>query len=275
MNTECRLCLKEKELQTSHILPSFSGKWLKNNSLTNYLRNVKNPEIRRQDLIKTPILCADCEGLFSQWEEKAASELFKPWNDNRSLDLVYDGWLERFVASLSWRTGVYCQEEFKKVFDTDQQERYDKSLESWRRFLLGSKNNCNPHEHHVFLWDAVSNAEDMQVPDKWHAYTLRGFDLSYVVYKRQILLFSHIPGISFFSTVSPAKISDSKGTWITASGILTPPQVCPPVISSWVAERAKAVSQMKVSEKQQAKIEKDVLKAISLESNDAVLQKKS
>jgi hypothetical protein len=270
---KCELCLKEKELQGSHILPSFTNKWLKDNSLTKYLRSAGNPNLRKQDLIKAPLLCTDCEGRLSEWEEHAASKLFKPWNDDRALDLDYDDWLLRFTTSLSWRTGIYCRDEFAHV-KPDLESKYSKALENWRRFLLGEKNSCAPYEHHVFLWGPVEKVVGMDLPPKWHAYTLRGFDMSYVVFRNEVLIYSHIPGISFFSTVNPPRLTGSRGTWIAKRGTLTPGQDCPPIIGSWVEERSNEISDVELSEKQQKKITDEVLKAIKEEPNDEVLEKK-
>ena len=64
----CALCGQQKDLRKSHIVPRFVGKWLKSTSATGFLRGVKNPELRLQDLPTLPLLCGDCEQIFSKLE---------------------------------------------------------------------------------------------------------------------------------------------------------------------------------------------------------------
>ena len=54
--SECALCLKEKTLCDSHIIPSFVYKWLKDTSATGYLRNGNSPNLRQQDGLKIKII---------------------------------------------------------------------------------------------------------------------------------------------------------------------------------------------------------------------------
>jgi hypothetical protein len=58
----CELCLKDKELADSHVIPSFIIKWLKKTSITGFVRNPLNGNRRIQDGYKMPLLFFDCEG---------------------------------------------------------------------------------------------------------------------------------------------------------------------------------------------------------------------
>jgi hypothetical protein len=75
---KCALCDKEADLRVSHIIPRFVSIWLKRTSATGFLRGVKNPEQRMQDLPKFPFLCGDCEQNFSKLENYFAKNIFYP-----------------------------------------------------------------------------------------------------------------------------------------------------------------------------------------------------
>lgn len=79
----CKLCLQNKPLADSHIIPKFAGKWLKETSATGYLRTAENPNVRKQDLPTEKLLCYDCEGLLSLWEKAFANEVFLPFLENK------------------------------------------------------------------------------------------------------------------------------------------------------------------------------------------------
>ncbi len=48
----CALCLKEKPLQESHLIPKFVGKWLKDEG-TGYLVSAEDASKRIQDIGKS------------------------------------------------------------------------------------------------------------------------------------------------------------------------------------------------------------------------------
>src|SRR3989304_9636938 len=100
----CALCRQQKDLRKSHIIPRFVSKWLKSTSATGFLRGVVKPEMRRQDLPTFPMLCEECEQIFSKLESYFAREIFYPFMDEGKRDIAYDGTLLRFIISLSWRT---------------------------------------------------------------------------------------------------------------------------------------------------------------------------
>jgi hypothetical protein len=68
MEDQCRLCLKQSELENSHIIPSFLYRWLKETSGTGFLRFGRNPNRRVQDGLKEYWLCPTCEDLLGKWE---------------------------------------------------------------------------------------------------------------------------------------------------------------------------------------------------------------
>jgi hypothetical protein len=66
----CYLCKEPARLQRSHIVPSFVGKWLKDTSVTGFLRHEINQSLRQQDIPKQALLCSSCECRFSNFEDR-------------------------------------------------------------------------------------------------------------------------------------------------------------------------------------------------------------
>ena len=71
----CSLCEHDRDLQESHIIPKFVGKWLKKTSATGFLVNANHASKRVQDLITLNLLCRDCEERFSKFETYFAKGL--------------------------------------------------------------------------------------------------------------------------------------------------------------------------------------------------------
>ena len=65
MQGKCRLCQIESELEISHFIPKFVGKWIKKTSITGFLREHNEVHKRAQDISKDHWLCDSCEDLFS------------------------------------------------------------------------------------------------------------------------------------------------------------------------------------------------------------------
>jgi|SRR5271157_4948741 len=74
----CLLCKKSDNLCNSHIFPQFFIGWLKKTSITGYLRNAYNINLRVQDGTKMPLLCANCVNKI---------------NDTMSLNVTYTDYL--------------------------------------------------------------------------------------------------------------------------------------------------------------------------------------
>lgn len=57
----CRLCLQNKELRVSHLVPKFFYNQLKKKSITGMMRDNINPNVPTQDGYKIYFLCASCK----------------------------------------------------------------------------------------------------------------------------------------------------------------------------------------------------------------------
>ena len=100
----CALCRKTAELRTSHMVPSFVGKWLKKTSATGFLSRSDDLSQRVQDLTKPPFLCENCEQIFSRLESHFAKTIWFPFQEKGIKSFKLDVRLELFGLSLGWRT---------------------------------------------------------------------------------------------------------------------------------------------------------------------------
>ena len=212
----CALCGQQKDLRKSHIVPRFVGKWLKSTSATGFLRGVKNPELRLQDLPTLPLLCGDCEQIFLKLETYFATKIFYPFLNEGKKNLEYDDTLIRFIISLSWRTlktGYHVQ-----IAHTPWiKEHVDEAEEIWRKFLLNDSSEAGPYEHHMFFFDYIERGENL--PSKFQWYTLRATDSTLASNDGDtVFSYTHFPWVLFVSTIFPVSLPGWDGTKIEKSG---------------------------------------------------------
>ena len=65
----CALCLQERQLRDSHIIPKFVFDYLKRTSATGFLRFSDRPNRRAQDGMTAALLCDECEQRLSVFEK--------------------------------------------------------------------------------------------------------------------------------------------------------------------------------------------------------------
>ena len=209
---------KYSVLKKSHIIPKFVSKWLKETSATGFLRGVKKPEKRMQDLPKLPLLCGDCEQRFSKLESYFARKLFHPILNEKKEEIDYDDNLHRFIISLSWRTLVTSFSDQVKA-DPWIEKHLNQAEVTWRRYLLKESSNSGSYEHYLFF---VRNIEsEIYMPKILQWYILRATDSTLASNQNQVFSFTHFPHFFFVSTIVPFTFSDWKSTKIERSGKFT------------------------------------------------------
>ncbi|GHO58162.1 hypothetical protein [Ktedonobacter robiniae] len=153
----------------SHIIPKFAAEWIKRTSATGFMRQMEQPNLRRQDFPTFRLLCASCEGIFARWEKQFAEEIFIPYQEKRPKNMPYGDWLLRFAISLAWRTTVISAEDFRQ--ESPELAPYvDRALRSWKTFLLGEDQRWGTYAHHLFFLDDIAPSSTMPVPEKTHWY---------------------------------------------------------------------------------------------------------
>jgi hypothetical protein len=103
MFTACAYCGKNPPIENSHILPKWTIRFALAGSVTGKLRPTDNINRRVQDAEKLPLLCGNCEGIFSKLENEAAKQF-------RAGSITYGGTYTadffRFLVTILWRVGT-------------------------------------------------------------------------------------------------------------------------------------------------------------------------
>lgn len=176
--TYCALCREVAELRESHVLPAFVYRWLKDTSITGYLRAGENPRKRVQDGLKRPLLCARCEGRFNRWETAFATEIFHPYNANNSIRARYGDWMLKFCTSVSWRAlAFFLRETGLKEWTDEQLSAAHKAMERWRAVMLGEVTHPGPYEQHILPLGPIKSSSITDLPENMNRYFMRGVEI--------------------------------------------------------------------------------------------------
>lgn len=157
---KCALCGLDKELQQSHIIPKFVGKYLKDTSIGN-IRNHALSDKVVQDIEKHSLLCHDCEELFSASERYFANTIFYPYLRDKQESFEYDKRLFYFLTSLSWRSLYLDITDFVRNSSLclDILEKMIAADAIMRDYLLGKRPDLGNIEHHIFFFDRIKDVE--------------------------------------------------------------------------------------------------------------------
>lgn len=256
----CGLCLRERPLRVSHIIPAFAGRYLKKTSATGYLRDAINPNIRRQDLRKEPLLCGECEQTFGNWEREFSVHAFPAIQDDTFKELEYGDWMLKFAVSLSWRTLVTDRADFVRDFPQFD-EVVTETLESWRLFLLGERNQPGT-EHHLFVIAGVPERVPPGLHPKFLHYLLRGIDATEAFTSRVLAVYLKLLRAFFYSPIAPRSPSGWKNTRIHAhrGRLISPQSVAMPGFLDLLNSRVAEVFAKPLSKAQSATITKAMTK---------------
>jgi 5-methylcytosine-specific restriction endonuclease McrA len=211
----CALCKKCASLRRSHIIPKFVSKWLKETSATGFLRGVKKPAKRIQDLPKLPLLCDSCEQNFSKLESYFASKVFYPILNEKQDEITYNDTLQRFIISINWRTLITGYSTQVKLHPWIK-EHLDKAEERWRKHLLQGISKSEPYEHHMFFIGFLKN--EVEIPQEFQFYALRATDSTLASNSNEVFAYTHFPHVFLVSTIVPLTFSGWKNTKISLSG---------------------------------------------------------
>jgi hypothetical protein len=257
----CALCLQEKPLRQSHIVPKFVGNYLKATSATGFLRDAVNPNVRRQDLAKEPLLCGDCEQTFSNWEREFSQNAFPKMQDDSFTELAYGPWLLKFAVSLSWRVLVSDRDDLTKEFPQFE-EAVRNTLENWRLFLIGERKQPGS-EHHLFVVAGLPERVPEGLHPKFLHYLLRAIDATEAVNSRTIAVYSKLMRAFFYSPIIPSSPAGWTNTRIHAGDgrLVSPQKIAMRGFSDLLNSRVEEVFAKPLSEAQNEKIKEAALKS--------------
>lgn len=263
---KCALCrLDDKNLQLSHIVPSFVGKKMLKTS-PGLLRSTNEPNKAINDIEKHYMLCHDCEELFSAKERWFANNIFNPFQDNDKKRFEYNENLTYFIISLSWRSLYLDLEEFsrdKKISQDNLLNLY-RSEEIMREYLLGKRNNLENIQNHMFFFDMIQSGDNINW-DMNPSEAMRRNICSYSIIGNSSFTVSNLMGIlivTFYSMDTNEKWINTKieplGGIIEAQEQKIKSEVGSEIIY-WMEEAEKAKSLL--SDKQKEKIEDRIKKS--------------
>ena len=234
----CALCLKDKELAESHVIPSFIINWLKETSVTGFIRDPRHKNRRIQDGYKLPLLCYDCEGIISTYENSFNLKIFQVFI-KQYLDLSgriikdgylhYEEWLEKFIISIAWRSfksNFYIN--YPEGFSKSMIDRIDSLLERWRKYLLGESNYYgNITNYLLFLRNIHEGTGDLpeDISPKIIHYLMRTIDGALIMEENSIIDMTKLGPIMLLTAIYPNKIIGYPNSIISKSGQIKIEQV--------------------------------------------------
>jgi hypothetical protein len=225
----CKLCGKTADLQQSHVLPSFVFKWMKQ---AGHIRRSGLPNRRSQDGDKREWLCWDCEQRFNSWETPFATNIFHPYDLDRSLKVRHGEWMAKFCVSVAWRSLSALQEDGKFQHLTEDQAALAKrALETWSRFLMGRYKHTGEFELHMLSCGEIESASFSLTTPNINRYLTRAVDIDLATNSSTCFSYSKLGPFAIFGFVQShpgqwkgTKIPDGAG-WFQPHSVTVPKQL--------------------------------------------------
>ena len=301
---KCSLCDQPSALQNSHLIPSFVGAWLKKTSVTGYLRQAVSPNIRRQDIIKTKLLCRECENKLSVNEDIFKTNIFQPYTevelDNWAIaqskikEFKYEKWLLDFVIGLQWRVLV-THDEIEPIGSENPKiiEGYRKlissELSNWKDYLMGRRSDTGNSRHYlIFLQNLVSGSGTLpsRMHKKINTYLIRSVDSTLAISNTHLFLYTKMGPVLIISALRPSEFGNMDMALIKRKGtIRTAQNLKNKYVNEFIfiSRPKEAFSQSQMSEVQKNKIAVAIqeklkgrpnLQEAYISKSDAILQKR-
>lgn len=262
MSDRCLLCLKPGPLLESHIIPAFTFKALKRGSATGHIRNTENPNVRVQDGLTEPWLCADCEARFSRWEREFANQIFHPWSAGATRS-SYEDWMLKFCVSVSWRVLKYCKGRNPDARYSDLQEQMINDANNvWREFLLDNRPHPGKFTQQFVFFDLIESTSIRDLPENINRFMINAIAMDIVGSSNSLMTWAKLGQFQIFGVVQEGS-EKFEGTKVhVRHGVLTPGKVVLPggLLSLFREKASHAREAMaSISEPQANKIDAAVL----------------
>lgn len=267
---KCRLCGEVRELQNSHVIPAFAVRWIKETSATPYLRSAESPNLRKQDIGTTQLLCRDCEGRFSYYEDLFARNIFTPYvceeldekgcGRGRIKGLDYADWLLKFAISLQWRVLVTRPEKIGEEAELT-------CIESiWRQYLLEKRGDTGVYENHIIFLSSLGGATipaGLKLGRRVNMYLLHSVDGTVVSSdnNRYLGIYSKIGPVAFYTAIRPHAVKGNGDSRIHMRGtVKTAPILRNGWLNQFIFITRPNEGYGEISEKQQVKLDNEISK---------------
>lgn len=175
---KCKLCIQERELCCSHIIPEFMYKCIgmyDEKGRFVIIREIKGKAEykQRQKGLKERLLCKECETKMSKWEQYARRILYGPGTPKKPTKkperiLVFEGvnykTFKLFLLSILWRMSISGLEEFIQV-------RLGPHTETIRKMLLEG-NPGNEDDYGCFVTSVIFDSDDFEINENLRKFML-------------------------------------------------------------------------------------------------------
>ncbi|XID90469.1 hypothetical protein ACF3MZ_18215 [Paenibacillaceae bacterium WGS1546] len=254
---KCALCEKEATLENSHIISKFVYRYIVKNSATGYMRSTENVNKRLQDGDKRPMLCSECEDLFSKNETAFANKIFHPFQNNSITTFDYDNWLNYFISSVNWRNLYLDILDFvvEKNIPVYALEVLIKAERILRDYLLGKRNDIDEIENHIFFFDTIERTtDDISAHNPHVFFRTSSFGYTYVTYGygEGYYVYSNLAGILICTLIKKSVEDKWENTYIqpNTGKLLSPQYVKSPLMGEVMVYMKEYSSKREMSEKQ-------------------------
>ena len=244
MQDICALCLEERDLQLSHIVPKFVFGYVKR-SAPSALRSHRKPNLRIQDGEKEYLLCWECEQLFSGWEKLFSERLFTPLHDPLpvTIPITYRDWALKFAVSVSWRVLQHYAKKGLKHFSDEQKDYAGQALNTWRRFLIGEKKNPASFEQHLLPLDVIQQHSSGEISPFLNRYLLRAIHTDVLATKTSAFVYTKLCRVLVLGFIHEDNPAGWKGTKMHVNrGVISPRDyLVPAALFDYINDKASQV----------------------------------
>lgn len=201
---KCSLCLQDRKLQNSHILPKFVVSWLKKNT-PGQIRKGDSPNVRIQDSDKMRLLCNICEEMLSKWEKEFAEKVFIPVHSGElgKGHISYGPWAMKCLASISWRVLLFhslCQG-LPNLRDQHVIEESKRALERLRLFIMNEIPSPEPYVQHLLPMEIIADHTLPILSPFMNRYIVSTLDHDVIGSKNCVYIYSKLGRLLLFGEI--------------------------------------------------------------------------
>ena len=213
MNSLCKLCQDSDDLQVSHILPRFLGKYLKETSATGFLTAIdtEGQPSRSQDICKTRLLCSRCESILNKAETFFAKTIFHPFKQDNLKSIPIDDRLGRFAVSVSLRA-LWVMQLVEHPLAEKWRDKLCELENEWRNYLLETPNFImGTNSHHILLCSETLLAAGLKDSPNLILHVMR--TSAFYLFEKfgKAYMFANLAGVQIISMISPSELPVSRG----------------------------------------------------------------
>lgn len=234
MNSICKLCLQKKELKRSHLVPKFIWDWIKKTSVTGYLRQAINANLRMQDGQKEYLFCGDCEQLIGEYESEFAKNVFYPYVNTELNDwgsaqgiiklIEYREWLLKFIISLQFRHLLTQEPAVKDKIGESKYKLLKVTEEIFREYLMFQREDTGVNRSYIIFLQNLSFGQGyfpQELNEKINFYLLRAVDGTIASSSTKLGLYIKIGPIAVFTSIIPYQVKGMNSLIVKKKGNLS------------------------------------------------------